>query len=729
MPGDFQANVYTTSEQSRQAVASRGDGSFVVVWQSNGQNGPGAGVFGQRYDAVGRAQGEFPVNTYTTGFHGQPDVASDRDGNFVVVWESSGRDGSDLGVFGQRFDNSGAKVGSDFQVNTYTNGNQYSARVAAAPAGDFVVVWRSPGQTGSIVGQRFDSSGARAGAEFQVTTDTTESHFSPRVAADGFGNFVVSWTSQANSQGATPHEIAQRFDRSGAKVGDAFPIAPGSRAGSQLAFNRAGGFVCVWGREHGTGDYEVFGQRFNASAEKVGAEFQVNTYTTGPQRRPSVGVDQEGNLLVTWESLGQDVDSSTGIYAQQFDRSGARVGPEFAVNSYGTGYKASPVVASDGFGFVVVWESIGQDGSGRGVFGRRQDPAARPSRADEYPGSGTISNLNGVLEPGETAVFETTWSLSRGAVRFLSPHLTGGFSNFSGPSGGIYLVPDSSADYGSLPDLRFLSRSSRNCHDQTGDCPIVAVAGSRPSVHWDASLVEDLFVGGTSIGGGHLWKLHIGDSFTDVARSQPFYKKIETMLHNGITTGCGAAKYCPGSTVPRDQMAIFIARAMAGSADSVPTSGIFAGAPYNCSAGGSSLFLDISPTDSFCKHVHYLAAQNVTVGCQTATYCPAQTITREGMASFIAKATVAPGGGAAVPLTYGPDPVTGLSYSCAGGTPNVHFSDVPATNPFCKHIHFLWAKGIVSGCSATQYCPSQPVNRDAMAKFIANGFGLELYGP
>jgi len=59
----------------------------------------------------------------------------------------------------------------------------------------------------------------------------------------------------------------------------------------------------------------------------------------------------------------------------------------------------------------------------------------------------------------------------------------------------------------------------------------------------------------------------------------------------------------------------------------------------------------------------------------------------------------------------------------------VHFSDVPATDAFCKHVHYLWAKGIIAGCSATQYCPADPVTRDAMAKFLSNAFALQLYGP
>jgi hypothetical protein len=253
----------------------------------------------------------------------------------------------------------------------------------------------------------------------------------------------------------------------------------------------------------------------------------------------------------------------------------------------------------------------------------------------------------------------------------------------------------------------------------------VQVSGARPAgAHWDATLTENL-----SLGGSQVWTLHVGDSFTDVPRSEPFYAKIETLLHNGVTLGCTPTQYCPGTVVSRGQMAIFIGKGIAGAGEYVPTSGLLSGQPYNCSAGGVSRFADVAPTDSFCRHVHYLSAQNVTLGCSASQYCPAQNVTRDAMASFIAKALVAPGGGNAVPLTYGPDPVTGFSYSCAVGTPNVHFSDVPVSHPFCKHIHFLWAKGIVSGCTATQYCPGGAVARDAMAKFLVNGFALKLYGP
>ncbi len=236
------------------------------------------------------------------------------------------------------------------------------------------------------------------------------------------------------------------------------------------------------------------------------------------------------------------------------------------------------------------------------------------------------------------------------------------------------------------------------------------------------------------------WTIHIGQSFTDVpspevpsgnlpqAAGNPFYAKIETLLHNGITAGCTPTTFCPDQTVTRGQMAIFVAKAMAGGGANVPSSGTANGKPYNCIAGGMSVFTDVAPADSFCKHSHYLAVKNVTLGCSPTTFCPGTDIGRDAMAGFIAKAIVAPGGGPAVPSSY-TDGLTGLSYDCGPASPNVHFNDVPNTNPFCKHVHFLWAKGFVSGCTATTFCPTGNVTRDAMAKFLVNAFKLKLYGP
>jgi hypothetical protein len=72
--------------------------------------------------------------------------------------------------------------------------------------------------------------------------------------------------------------------------------------------------------------------------------------------------------------------------------------------------------------------------------------------------------------------------------------------------------------------------------------------------------------------------------------------------------------------------------------------------------------------------------------------------------------------------------VTG-SYSRTSGSSNRHFTDISTSDAFCKHAHYLWAKGIVAACAAIEYCATSLVSRGEMAKFISNAFGLSLCGP
>ena len=302
-------------------MASDATGNFVVAWMSGGQDGSSWGVFGQRFNAAGLPQGsEFRVNSFTTSNQRRPAVASDANGNFVVVWQSGGQDESAYGVFGQRFSAAGLPQGSEFQVNSYTTDYQYGPSVASDANGNFVVVWTSNGQDGSdegVFGQRFNASGVPQGTEFRVNSYTPGYQISPSVASDANGNFVVVWQSYQD------------------------------------------------------GGYGVFGQRFSASGLPLGGEFQVDSYAAVAQRVPSVASDANGNFVVAWASNGQD-GSAFGVFGQRFNAGGLPQGAEFQVNSYTTNRQYLPVVASAANGnFVVAWSSYGQDGSGYGIFGQR----------------------------------------------------------------------------------------------------------------------------------------------------------------------------------------------------------------------------------------------------------------------------------------------------------------------------------------------------------------------
>ncbi len=319
--GEFRINTFTTGGQGPARVAGGGASGpqFVVVWPSIGQDGDLSGIFGQRYDAAGPVGPEFQVNTHTTGGEGDPDVAIDGSGDFVVVWEQPDADGN--GIFGRRFASTGAPQGSVFRVNTYTTGAQKFPAVAKGFSGDFVVVWQSFQEFGTsydIVGRRFASTGAPLDDDFRVEATTSEIHGNPSVASVGVdAGFVVAWMAQPTTR-------------------------------------------------------DIFARRYDASGAPLTSPFRVNTYTTDTQEFPSVAGDSSGNFTVVWNSRNQDGDQA-GVYAQRYASSGAPVDGELKVNAYTTGNEVQARVAMPSVGwFTVVWSSTAnQDGSGYGIFGRQ----------------------------------------------------------------------------------------------------------------------------------------------------------------------------------------------------------------------------------------------------------------------------------------------------------------------------------------------------------------------
>jgi hypothetical protein len=226
--GEFPINIYTLSNQMRARVASAEDGRFVVVWDSQNQDGSSLTVMGRRYDASGNAQGgEFQVNTYTTMSQGYPAISMTADGRFVVVWASYTQDGRFWGVFGQRYDASGAPQGPEFQVNTFSTASQSVPGVAMAEDGSFAVTWRTYQQEGAggagIRGQMFDATGSASGYEFAVNTYTTNLQGTPFMSSAPNGAFVVVWQSSLQD-GSSFGAFGQRYQVSDLIFEDGFEL-------------------------------------------------------------------------------------------------------------------------------------------------------------------------------------------------------------------------------------------------------------------------------------------------------------------------------------------------------------------------------------------------------------------------------------------------------------------------------------------------------------------------
>ncbi len=248
--GEFHVNSYTTADQKGVSLAAEPGGEFAAVWWSVGQDGSAEGVYTQRYDAGGvPIGGEEPVNLTTSGQQWRPSIAADASGNFVVAWSSDGQDGDGHGVFARQVDTLGVPYGPEIPVNQFSTGEQTAPSVACNGAGDFVVVWISTGQDGSadgVYGRHFDASGAPTGNEFRINVETIGDQTDPAVASDGAGGFLVTWQGLDSDNAGI---LARRLSATGAPAGSEFRVNSHT-ANAQLrpavAATAAGELVVSW---------------------------------------------------------------------------------------------------------------------------------------------------------------------------------------------------------------------------------------------------------------------------------------------------------------------------------------------------------------------------------------------------------------------------------------------------------------------------------------------------
>ncbi|MEM9543953.1 MAG: S8 family serine peptidase, partial [Cyanobacteria bacterium P01_E01_bin.42] len=173
---EFRVNTEILYNERDPAIVALNDGGFFIAWVSNyGNNGIFNGVRGQRYDANGDAVGdELQLSDASTGQYTRwPKLTSLQDGGFVATWESW----SDGEVYGRRFSANGTAIGEQFRVNDYTDGAQNGGEMATLKDGNFVVTWASEGQDGDdmgVYGRIFEVTDAIAPTIVTNTNDSGE---------------------------------------------------------------------------------------------------------------------------------------------------------------------------------------------------------------------------------------------------------------------------------------------------------------------------------------------------------------------------------------------------------------------------------------------------------------------------------------------------------------------------------------------------------------------------
>ncbi|MEW6536397.1 MAG: hypothetical protein AB1454_12365 [Candidatus Auribacterota bacterium] len=474
---EFLVNSSTQNDQTNPAVDCNGN-TYLVVWTStqNGNNDIYAQLFSLNGEKIGS---EILINSYTSGSQVYPDIAHINN-EYIVVWYSD-QPAVGFGIYGRLVGQEGNFISGEFQINTTTGDNVRHPEVASN-GNNFLVVWQTE-NTSDISGQFLHADGRKIKSEFKVNVYTDNTQRIPTIASDGSAYFLA-WESfmqdgsgygiygrifgnmqyqtlyaplnpdmdndglldgeEVNTYGTDP-KLADTdndgfndydeihvygtspimfdtdndalsdfdelnvyntdmltYDTDNDGLGDGFEInhlntdplnmdsdndglldgeevLPNIHYDSYASYSDEGQYYpsvatngeryfVVWEKyELSSGYTDIHGRYFDMHGRAVSQDMRINTYTTNYQQRPAVTASGSG-FMVAWQSYGQDT-SYYGIYAQRFDSDGEMAGSEFRMNDGTYRSQYIPAICSLNDTYLAVWQEWSGSSSSGGDYG------------------------------------------------------------------------------------------------------------------------------------------------------------------------------------------------------------------------------------------------------------------------------------------------------------------------------------------------------------------------
>lgn len=322
----------TPADQFNISVTADNAGGYIVAWVERIEPVGGLPEFtikAQQFDALGKGGTVIPIQPMTTTEVLSPDISTWANGNFVITWTRYADQTGDFNppsINAQIYDATGASIGPEFQVNTATPNEQHKPAVATLSTGGFVVTWEDWSGLGgdvseaAIKAQMFDAGGGRVGAEVLVNLTTLYSQHGPSVVALSNGGFVITWSDLSGTGNDGTAVRAQLFGADGNKVGTEFQVsttASNRQEAPQIAALADGGFVVTWqdwsGRNDDLISLAVRAQVFDATGNKVGSEFLVNSTTANHQEAPVIATLSSGDFVIAWADWSERGGDNDGL--------------------------------------------------------------------------------------------------------------------------------------------------------------------------------------------------------------------------------------------------------------------------------------------------------------------------------------------------------------------------------------------------------------------------------
>jgi hypothetical protein len=352
---DFQVNQEnypSTFDQTTPSVAVFKDGSFVIVWQDE-RNGDWD-IYAQKFDSSGAAIGsnfEIPEKTVFTD-QLNPDVARLGDSSFIVVWVEE----EEQNIYAQRFNPDLSPIGSLIQINEIQIPTpDLKPTLATFPDGGFAVVWQDTRVGINIYARKFDSSGNPLGSSFKVNDGTSILPESPSISADTSGVFIIVWN---DSRDGDKDIYFQRYDSYGSPVDT--NIIANTDVGTEVqyqprvTFGKNRNFIITW-IDLRNGNEDIYARLFSWDGEAKIADMKVNSdLGTDGQWSPDVGADSNGYFTIAWADYRGELPA---MYVQKYDTNGIVLGPNMRVSdSTATGEnQMTSIWVNEPGDYVVCW--------------------------------------------------------------------------------------------------------------------------------------------------------------------------------------------------------------------------------------------------------------------------------------------------------------------------------------------------------------------------------------
>lgn len=383
--GSFPSSEFVISDAPNDQVPpeiayNSADNQYLVVWRDNRSDPDLYGVYGRRVlggngpigDEIAISVSQSPV-VYLV----YPSVSYNGvDNEYFVVWDLSSGNGFDRDVYGRRVSSGGTVQGDEFLVADAVN-DQMGPVAPHNGNDEYLVVWTDERNyyvtSFDIYGQRVANDGTLEGFNFPISVTAAGQRYPGLAYNSATNEYLVAWHDQDSP--LTGKDIyAQLVFSSSELKGDYFAVS--TAAGDQEHATVAHGtvadeYLVPWsdGRNVGTSDWDIYGQRIASGGVLTGTEIIVSN-EIGAQQFPAVAY--EGDLdeyLVVWQDSRA---TETDIYGQRITGAGVLTGTEIPI-SVALGDQAQPVVAHNSAQgeYLVVWEDERAGAGNLDIYGQR----------------------------------------------------------------------------------------------------------------------------------------------------------------------------------------------------------------------------------------------------------------------------------------------------------------------------------------------------------------------